>query len=1170
MEDVLCLRFLGTVQVERAGERVRGFRSRKALALLGYLAVRGQPVPRERLADLFWDDSPEARGRANLSWVLNRISTLLPGCLQADRHSVHLCCPANYWLDTDAFLELEARGDADSLAAAVDLYRGEFLEGLDLEDCAEFELWLVGERERWRQRMAGVLEGLVAHHSQRGDYDQGLLLARRLLALEPWREETHRQVMRLLTWGGQRAAALAQYETCRCALAEELGVEPATETMRLYEQIRNEEVETRLSTPIRLPDFGVPLPPFLADEGSVEKPVFVARERELSRLAGFLDGMLDGQGQVVFVTGDAGQGKTALIREFVRHAQTAHLDLVVASGNGNAHVGIGDPYLPFREVLSLLAGDIEAQWTAGAMDREQARRLWHMLPLTAGALVDAGPDLVDTLVSGATLVGRVAAMEMMIPGQMSWLPRLKDLVERRATSPATPGSQQTNLFEQYTQVLKALARERPLLLVLDDLQWADPASLSLLFHLGRRIEGSRILIVGAYRPAEIRIGRSGKRHPLAPVVGEFKRRFSEIEVDLGQAQGRHFVEAFLDTLPNRLSAAFRETLYRQTGGNPLFTVELLRGMQERGDLVQDQEGHWLEGPALDWEMLPARVEAVIAERIGQLPQPLRQTLRVASVEGETFTAEVVARVAATGEQEIVDCLSKDLIRKYRLVRAQGLHRLGSKSLACYQFQHILFQKHLYNGLDPVERGRLHEAVGTALEALYAGQMEESLAIALQLAWHFQEAGYAEKAVEYFRQAGERAVRMSANEEAIAHFTQGLALLQTLPESLERDKAELMLRVGLSAPLQTVKGYEESGLDHLYARAWELCQKIGDAPHLLSVLGTLVIVYGNRGEHRAARKIAEEHVALAERVGDPASLAPAHYSLGWNMLFRGKFALSRVHLERAIAAVEPPQQHAQAYLYGYAPGVAARSTLSWVLWFLGYPEQAMQRAREALALAHELAHPFSLALAQSLVSLLYMLCRDVQAARELSEACIRFSTEQGFYYWLALGTFSHGWALVQQGQVQEGLTQMYESVADVHAVGAGGALGFVSTMLAEGYGKAGMPERGLACLTRAVETVQRNEEHWHEAEIYRLRGEWWWMQGDEGRAEASFERAIEVACQQNAKSLELRAVTSLCRLWQKRGKQEAARRRLVEIYGWFTEGFDTRDLQDAQALLVGQA
>jgi adenylate cyclase len=312
--------------------------------------------------------------------------------------------------------------------------------------------------------------------------------------------------------------------------------------------------------------------------------VFVARERELAQLQTFLDRALSSQGQVAFVTGEAGSGKTALVTEFARRAQDAHPDLLVALGDCNAQTGIGDPYLPFREVLGLLTGDVEAKLAQGAITQENANRLRDFLRVSGQAL---GPELIGIFVPGAGLAAKAGAF---LAGKVGWLDKLEKLTERE---PMGPGDlEQSDIFEQYTSVLKAMAAERPLALVLDDLQWADAASISLLFHLGRRIEESPILIVGAYRPEEVALGRAGEQHPLQGVLSELKRYYGDIWVDLGraaEAEGRKFVDAFLDTEPNRLGEGFREALFRHTGGRPLFTIELLRDMQERGDLVQDEE-----------------------------------------------------------------------------------------------------------------------------------------------------------------------------------------------------------------------------------------------------------------------------------------------------------------------------------------------------------------------------------------------------------------------------------------------------------------------------------------------------------------------------------------------------------------------------------------------------
>ena len=274
------------------------------MALLGYLATQDRPVPREHLADLFWEDKPESRGRANLSWILNHISARLPDCLQADRHSVQFRRTVWYWLDLDAFTELETQGDADSLAAAVALYRGPFLEGFYLDGCAEFEIWLVKERERWRQRVIRVLGQLVTRYSECGEYEQGLHAALRLLDVEPWREEAHRQVMRLLVYTGQRGAALAQYETCRCILAEEFGVEPTTETTALYHRIR----ETASARQHNLPSQPTP---------------FIGREDELVALGDLLE---NPSCRLITIGGLGGIGKTRLALEVAGQKADVFLD----------------------------------------------------------------------------------------------------------------------------------------------------------------------------------------------------------------------------------------------------------------------------------------------------------------------------------------------------------------------------------------------------------------------------------------------------------------------------------------------------------------------------------------------------------------------------------------------------------------------------------------------------------------------------------------------------------------------------------------------------------------------------------------------------------------------------------------------------------------------------
>ena len=547
-----------------------------------------------------------------------------------------------------------------------------------------------------------------------------------------------------------------------------------------------------------------PLPSFLVAKEEDAAPLFVGRDREMTRMEQALGKALAGNGQVLFVTGEAGSGKTALTAEFSRRAPDADDDLIVASGNCDAQTGIGDPYLPFRELLALLTGDVETRRLSGTITRRHARRLWSLLPIATETLVDNGPDLVGTFVKGEALISRAAAFT---PSPAGWRVRLEELVRRQAATPRDVTLQQSFLFEQFTRTIQALTEHRPLLLQLEDLHWADGGTCSLLFHLGRRIVGSRILIVGTYRPAEVAQERGGQRHPLEPTINELRRTYGEFEIHLGEEESRGFIDALVDHEPNRLGSGFRDALYRQTRGHPLFVVELLSGMREQEMLVRDEEGRWIEGPTLAWGALPARVEGAIGERIGRLPEDLRQALSLASVQGEEFSAEILAELQGSGAREVVGMLSRELDKRHRLVTAQRVRRIDGRRLSTYRFRHILFQKYLYGQLDDVERTYLHEDVGAALETLYGEQADEA---SVQLAHHFREAGVTDKAIRYLRQAGQKSVRLSANDEAIAHFKDALALVGDLPEDDRRFREELTLQLALGPPLLGTAGPGDAG------------------------------------------------------------------------------------------------------------------------------------------------------------------------------------------------------------------------------------------------------------------------------------------------------------------------------------------------------------------------
>jgi adenylate cyclase len=632
----------------------------------------------------------------------------------------------------------------------------------------------------------------------------------------------------------------------------------------------------------------------------LERQVFVARERQLGQLDGFLNRALAGRGQVCFVTGEAGSGKTALITEFARRVQERRDDLIVAVGQSDAQTGVGDAYLPFREMLSQLTGDVEAELARGAITPENANRLRRLLRLSGQALVEVGPDLVGIFVPGAGLALRMGGF---VAEKVGWLEKLERLTKRQreGVGLAESGIEQSHIFEQYTNVLKALAVKQPLLLVLDDLQWADGASVDLLFRLGRRIGESRILIVGTFRPDEVALGRAGERHPLEKVLAEFERYFGNISVDLAQAQeaeGEHFVDALVDTEPNQLGEGFRQALCHHTGGQPLFTIELLRDMQERGDLVRDQEGRWVEGLVLDWGALPARVEGVIKERIGRLERELREALSVGSVEGEDFTAEVVARVQATDARLLIRQLSGELEKQHRLVSARGVRRLDGQRLSLYRFQHNLFQTYLYAGLDDVERTVMHEDVGLAMEELYGDQVDD---IAVQLARHFVEAGIADRARVYLRRAGELAAARYANDEALDYLSRALELT---PDNDLTERYDLLLA---RERIWSLKGNREAQAQDLAALEALAEALDGDRRRAEVALGRSRYAL-ETGDYRSALAAAREAILSAQATGDAGKEAAGYYLSGKTLRFQGEYDAAQGQLKQALSLARESGAH----------------------------------------------------------------------------------------------------------------------------------------------------------------------------------------------------------------------------------------------------------------------
>jgi len=1144
----LAIHLLGHFEVMLDNQPALRFRTDKMCALLAYLTVEAERSHRrEMLAGLLWPEFLEADARHNLSQTLWRLRELLgtgdPPYFLATRQTLRFNPASDATVDVAAFQtgvavvarcspEQLSADDARTLTQAVALYRGEFLSTPLQVNSQAFEEWQLFTQMHLHLLALEALDTLGQYHAAQGEFAQVATYARRQIELDPLREAAHRQLMMALARAGRLPEALAQYADCTALLARELGIAPAPETTALYEQLRagGHVDEDRTQRPGSRPGTG----PLVAPP-----PTFVGRAPELTALDEALARTLAGQGQVRFVTGDAGSGKTALLTTFARRALAAHTELLVLNGAGNAYTGLGDPYWPFLEMLRQLSAEVPG---SPFLVQPQAARLATCRPATRAALTAGAPGLLHWLTAVATF----------------------------SASPAPPPPNLTNFL---TRALTAVAEAHPLVLIVDDMQWADQESRNLLLHLGRRLVGQRILILGAARADALDQSlpaADAAPQPLMTLYNELRRYLGAIQLDLAQAEGRPFINALLDSEPNRLGEAFRETLYRRTGGHALFTTELLSGMQVRGDLVRDARGFWVASERLAWDALPARVEGVIAERIGQLLPDWQTLLTVASVEGDEFTAAVVADVLGLSEAEVCRRCSGALARQHNLLVPLGVQPVGETGLARYRFRHLLFQQYCYAQLDAVEQARLHLRVGHMLETLYGARAPE---IALALARHFELGGETATAVAYLLQAGQRATRLAATEEALHLLTHGLTLLKQLAKSPARDQQETKLHLALGSAL-LAQGWDTDERAQTSARAYALGQHAGDLGQVARSLVMMADAAIGRGQLPQLAAIGEQLQALAQHPHVVASAPLAaqltlyvDYVWGSRYFFRGDLPEARRHLTCVSNTPDtPPDTLVETNLR-----VIGQTFLIYVLWLLGYPDQALACSQRVLATTRDLEYALLLQFALSIgavgVRYLRREPRAMQAALHQLAARDAASHAVILQPWVMLFT---GWLRAVDQHDAEGLDLMHQAVQSLEEANSQRGILLQYNLLMDGYLALGQADAALAHLDPMLDIMNATELRNAEAEFRRLKGEALRALDQPDAAEACFQRALSVARAQSAKAWELRAALSLCRLYQATGQATqlaAARAQLAEVYGWFTEGFATGDLQEAAALLA---
>jgi predicted ATPase len=681
----------------------------------------------------------------------------------------------------------------------------------------------------------------------------------------------------------------------------------------------------------------------------------------------------------------------------------------------------------------------------------------------------------------------------------------------------------------------------------EDTHWADPSTLEVLNLVVDQAPTASLYVLLVFRPEFI------------PPWGN-RSHVSQITLSrLGRGQ----VEAMVEwvTHGKALPPEVMQQIVVKTDGVPLFVEELTKTVVESGLLTAVNDHYELSGP-LPSLAIPPTLHASLLARLDRLME-VKEIAQLGATIGRDFSYELLHAVSPLNEVMLQHGLKQ-------LVEAELVYQRGLLPQAHYLFKHALIQDTAYQSLLKSTRQQYHTKIAQVLEDRFPEIVETQPEL---LAHHYTEAALIQQALPYLQRAGDRATQRSAYAEAVVHFTRGLELLKTLPDVPGRVQQELTLQLALSIALWNIKGFTAPEVERAVSRARALCQQLGETPQLVPMLYRYVVIYFNRGEHQTAHELAKQMMRLAQSVQDQYLLSYAHTALGWTLYFRGEWTSARTHVEQARALYDP-LTHPRSTFFWSDPRVECLSIAAYTLWSLGYPDQGLKRSHEAMAVAEGLSYPVYRAMALGWAAEFELFRREGQLARERAEAAMTLATEHGFAYWLAFGTAMRGGALAEQGQVEEGIAQMEQGVAAFRDMGTEVGQPHRLGLLAEAYGRVGQIEEGLTVLAEALAMADKNGERNREVELYRLKGEMTLRQSEvrgpgsevQKEAEAYFHKAIALAQRQSAKAWELRAVISLSQLWQRQGKKKEAHEMLLEIYSWFTEGFDTADLKDAEALL----
>lgn len=1073
---MLDIHLLGEFVVLYNGELVTGLDSIRPQSLLAHLLLhRNAPQSRRHLAFTFWPDSNERQARTNLRRELHHLRQVLPKAnhfLVIENKTLQWRNDSDFALDVADFEKALDTVEHSDAAMGIQQRIAALEEAVDLYKGsllpACYDEWILSERERLQAAYLRTLEQLAAALEGAQDYPSAIRFARQLKREDPLRETTYQLLMRLYAQNGDRASALRTYHSCTTILQKELGVEPADATRQIYEQLLNNSI---------FPAARPQRPRSLRTNLSL-----VGRQSEWQELQSVWQKTAEGKIHLAIISGDPGIGKSRLVEELATWVKQQ--GVMVAQARAYA-AGGALAYAPLTA------------WLRSLVQPSQS------FPLDDVWLTE---------------------ITRLLPELLSLKPELS------TPEPLTENWQCQRLFEAIARAI--LSHKRPLLLIIDNLQWTDRETLTWLDYLLRTNRDFPLLIAATLRSGEI-----GANHLLTPLLLNLRSADLLTEISLEPFDERDTITLAQQIANQEINQAWSAHLYIETEGNPLFIIETIRAAD--GQFTTQTES-----------TVPPKVQSVLEARLAQLSAPAYSLAKIAATIGRAFDFDILAEASQEDEDTLVQGL--DELWQRHIIREQNDND--------YDFTHDKLREVVYNNLSAANKRILHRRIATAMEAIYFNNLDS---ISGQIAVHYELGGSIQKAISYYWRAGEVERQIYANDKAISHYRKGLALLKTMPDSPERARQELAFQLQLSISYRITQGHAANAGGQALSRARLLCQQLGQTEQLGPVLWGLYTYNFVRSNLDQALDLGNELLILAKTVKDSAFRQQAHHVLGGTLTSLGEFENAITHFDEGIALYEVVQHQVQTGQFGVDLGVFSMSWSTHPLWHLGFLDQSIDRIEKALTLAKDLGHPYSQALAMAYAAMLYQFNRDSNQVREWAEATINLCREQGFGYYDSWATILSGWALAEQGLPQKGISKIQEGLDAQSKINSQARRPYYLTLLAEAYGFDGQYQKGLGYLREALALADHNDDCWYNAEILRIMGEFLIELGDVEAGEAQLNESLKIGRRQQAKVFQLRTAISLSQLWQQQNQQGQALEMVASVFDSFSEGFDTFELKKAQ-------